>query len=66
MEIDDKKVQEIAVRCADLSLYDDDDFTPPESAPDFEDIEFWDWIQVLLCESAKNALGILQDEGNTT
>lgn len=60
--IDDKKVLEIADKCADLNLYDDDDFTPPESVPDFSDEDFWDWVQELLRASARNALGMLQDE----
>ena len=61
--LDEEKVQAIAERCADLQMYDDDDFTPPDSVPDFDDAEFWDWVQDLLRASARNALGILQDEG---
>lgn len=63
MQIPEEKVREIAEKCTDLNLYDDDDFTPPDSVPGFEDTDFWDWVQELLRASAKNALGILQDEG---
>lgn len=61
MEIPEVKIQDIAEKCADLNLYDDDDFTPPDSVPGMEDTDFWDWIQELLRASAKNALGILQE-----
>lgn len=55
---------EIVEKCAEIGLYDDDQFTPPAFVDDLEGEDreqFWDWIQELLRGSARNALGMRDD-----